>query len=55
MGISGVIIITHAVMRDPKQIESSQEYGFRGGSADSDSEDDIVDDGMVRVRRGDVV
>mmetsp|Transcript_34231 Transcript_34231/g.63310 ORF Transcript_34231/g.63310 Transcript_34231/m.63310 type:complete len:239 (-) Transcript_34231:128-844(-) len=54
LGISSLIIITHAVLRDPKHIESSQEYGFRG-SADSDSDEDITDDEMVRVRRGDVV
>lgn len=53
-GISGLIIITHAVLRDPKHIESSQEYGYLG-SVDSDSEEDITDDEMVRVRRGDVV
>mmetsp|Transcript_59244 Transcript_59244/g.176052 ORF Transcript_59244/g.176052 Transcript_59244/m.176052 type:complete len:236 (-) Transcript_59244:210-917(-) len=54
-GISGLIIIIHAVLRDPKHIESSQEFGFRG-PADSDSEDDTTsDDDMVRVRRRDVV
>eukprot|EP00568_Trieres_chinensis_P001195 CAMPEP_0183309494 /NCGR_PEP_ID=MMETSP0160_2-20130417/25377_1 /TAXON_ID=2839 ORGANISM="Odontella Sinensis, Strain Grunow 1884" /NCGR_SAMPLE_ID=MMETSP0160_2 /ASSEMBLY_ACC=CAM_ASM_000250 /LENGTH=243 /DNA_ID=CAMNT_0025473533 /DNA_START=27 /DNA_END=758 /DNA_ORIENTATION=- len=55
MGISGLIILTHAVLRDPKHIESSKEFGFRG-SADSDSEEeDMTDDEMVRVKRGDVV
>ena len=55
LGISGVVIITHAILRDPKHIESSKEFGFRG-SADSDSEEEgITDDEMVRVRRTDFV
>jgi len=53
--ISGFIIITHAVLRDPKHIESSRNFGSRG-SADSDSDEyDALDSEMVRVRRGDVV
>jgi hypothetical protein len=48
--ISGIIILSHALMRDPKQIESSSE--FRGSE---DSDEDTVDDDRVLVERGDVI
>lgn len=52
--ISGIIILSHALMRDPKHIESSSE--FRRGSEDSDEEIVVeVEKEHVMVERGDVI
>ena len=48
--ISGIIILSHALMRDPNHIESSHE--FRGSE---DSDEEMVDDDNVIVQRGDVI
>jgi len=49
--ISGIIILSHALMRDPKHIESSSE--FRGSE---DSDEEIIDEEKhVMVERGDVI
>jgi hypothetical protein len=51
IAISGSLILTHALLRDPKHIESSSEFQ---GSEDSDEE--IVDEEKhVMVERGDVI
>lgn len=50
--ISGIIILSHALMRDPKHIESSTE--FRGGAEDSDDET-LDEEKHVMVERGDVI
>jgi len=53
MGISGVLILTHALLRDPKHIENSQ--AFRRRAADSDDEEDDDSGEGVLVNRGDAV
>lgn len=53
VSISGLLILLHAVMRDPKHIESSSEFR-RGGSADSDEEEDALDEEVI-VERGDAI
>ena len=51
VAISGIIILSHALMRDPKHIESSSEFR---GSEDSD-EETVDEEKHVMVERGDVI
>mmetsp|Transcript_22232 Transcript_22232/g.36814 ORF Transcript_22232/g.36814 Transcript_22232/m.36814 type:complete len:251 (-) Transcript_22232:418-1170(-) len=50
--VSGVLLLLHAVMRDPQHIASCSQYGA-GGSADG--ADDFNSDDEVMVERGDVI
>lgn len=52
--VSGLMVLSHATMRDPKHIESSKDFRHRGGSADSDDESASNESGEM-VERGDVV
>lgn len=52
--ISGIIILSHALMRDPKHIEQSSEFARRGAE-DSDEEVIIDEEKHVMVERGDVI
>jgi len=52
--VSSLMIVSHSIMRDPKHIESSNEFRRRG-AADSDEEGGVSDDSGELVERGDVI
>mmetsp|Transcript_15972 Transcript_15972/g.19186 ORF Transcript_15972/g.19186 Transcript_15972/m.19186 type:complete len:233 (+) Transcript_15972:95-793(+) len=52
--VSSLMIVSHSIMRDPKHIESSNEFRRRG-AADSDEEGGASDDSGELVERGDVI
>jgi len=49
--ISGLLIVSHAIMRDPKEVESSR--SFKRGASDSDEDTDSSSE--VMVEKSDVV
>lgn len=56
ISISGILILAHALLRDPKHIESSSVFR-RGSESDDENEDDVDTDGSgseVMVDKGDI-
>jgi len=44
MGITGIIVMAHSIMRNPKDIDKYQSAEIHRGSSDSDDEEEVMVD-----------